>query len=258
MCTSLADLIHIAYDQNAINRPVNSSMSDLLQPMKGGPSWIYSERYTVEAKADGAPNRRTVMGPMLQALLEERFHLRVHQDTEQIGEYALTLAKGGPKLQRLKEGGCAPLSTSNGGGPTNQGPRCATVHSGRSGTNRTLDVVGMSVAGFSGVLRNFVDRPILDKTGLAGLYVFHLEYAPDEFAKGIYSGDDSPSGRCAVVSGDEAQSEHKGWLSAAPSDPSSGQSIFGALQQQLGLKLEPTKGPHGFLVIDQVKGLSEN
>jgi uncharacterized protein (TIGR03435 family) len=216
-------------------------MSDILRPMKGGPSWIYNERYTIEAKAEGTPNRRTMMGPMLQALLEDRFHLKVHQETEEAAVYALTVAKSGPKLQRLEEGGCTPIAA--GPTPGQNKPRCGTVHSGRSGTNRTFDVVGLSVAGFSGLLRGFLDRPVIDKTELTGLFNFHLEFAPDEFTKGIFfSSDDSTS------SG----------VSATPSDQSLGQSIFGALQQQLGLKLEQAKGPHGFLVIDHVGGLSEN
>jgi uncharacterized protein (TIGR03435 family) len=243
-CATLADLIHIAYDQNADKRPVNASMSDLAQPMKGGPSWINSERYDIDAKAGGALNRRTMLGPMLQALLEERFQLKVHVETEEVNVYELTVAKGGIKLQRLEEGGCIPIGSPKvasqpSGSPK---PRCGAVHYGKSGTNKTLDVIGMSVSGFSGLLRNFLDRPIIDKTGIAGLFTFHLEYVPDEFTSGLYSGADNPDGAPAGTT----------------STPPTGPSILGALQQQLGLKLEKTKGPHGFLVIDHVEKPSEN
>ena len=244
-CASLADLIHIAYDQNADNRPVNSSMSDIVQPMKGGPSWIYSERYDIEAKAESDPSRKTMMGPMLQLLLEGRFQLKVHRETEEIGVYALTVAKGGPKLQRLEEGACTPIGSSPDATTSpaaNPKPRCGAVRSGKNGTNKTLDVVGMTVGGFAGLLRNFLDRPILDRTGITGTYHFHLEYAPDEFRNGIYSGDDSPDGAARGIT----------------PNPAGGLSIFGALQQQLGLKLEQAKGPHGLLVIDKVERPSEN
>jgi uncharacterized protein (TIGR03435 family) len=240
-CVNLADLIHVAYDQNADNRPINSSLSDILQPIKGGPAWIYSERYDVEAKAEGAPSKRTMMGPMLQALLEDRFQLKVHQETEEIPVYALTVAKGGAKLRPLEEGACTPIDSSTRATPPAQGqtPRCGTVRSGKNGTSKTLDVIGMSIGGFSKLLRNFLDRPIVDKTGIAGTFNFHLEYAPDELTpNGLFSGDDNPT--------------------VASANLPAGPSILAAIQQQLGLKLEQTKGPHGFLVIDHVEKPSEN
>jgi uncharacterized protein (TIGR03435 family) len=112
------------------------------------------------------------------------------------------------------------------------------VEAGSHGTNKIIDITGMSVAGLAGMLIN-VDRPVIDQTGIKGLFNFHLEYAPDEFTRG-------------------------GLLDASPDDPTAapdaavGQSVFGALQQQLGLKLEQGKGPHGFLVIDHVEQWSEN
>jgi len=167
---------------------------------------------------------------MLQKLLEERFQLKVHQETEEITVYALTLAKGGPRLLRIEEGGCTPINTATGVTPPTPGqrPRCGTVHSGKNGTNKTLDVFGMSLGGFSKVLRNFLDRPIVDKTGVTGTFDFHLEYAPDELTpRGLFSGDNSPTVDPSALT---------------PNLPA-GPSIFAAMRQQLGLQLEQAKGP---------------
>jgi len=68
-------------------------------PVEGGPDWIRSEYYTIDAKAEGTPSVEMMQGPMLQAVLEDRFHLKVRRDTRPVPAYELTVAKGGPKLR---------------------------------------------------------------------------------------------------------------------------------------------------------------
>jgi hypothetical protein len=79
----------------------------LTTPIEGGPPWIDSERYMIEAKAEGPVNRRVMQGPLLQAILENRFQLKTHRVSREAPIYVLTVAKGGPKLKRFQEGSCS-------------------------------------------------------------------------------------------------------------------------------------------------------
>jgi uncharacterized protein (TIGR03435 family) len=180
-------------------------------------------------------------GPMLRALLEDRFKLRVHREPKEVPVYFLTLAKNGPKLEAIKEGSCvpidanhipAPIATPGQPLPNYCGPRFQL-----RGLTATLTSQGVTMEQFSGVpLSRMVGRPVIDKTGLAsGRYDFQIdfEYAPR-------SGPSSDPG--------------------APEPPAASEapSIFEVLQAKLGLKLEPGKGPGETLVIDHVERPTEN
>jgi hypothetical protein len=71
-----------------------------------GPSWMNSDLYQIDAKAEGTPNRATMLGPMLQMLLEDRFRMKFHIEAKEASVYVLTVGKGGPELQAAEEGGC--------------------------------------------------------------------------------------------------------------------------------------------------------
>jgi uncharacterized protein (TIGR03435 family) len=111
----------------------------------------------------------------------------------------------------------------------------------RNGSNVTWDVRGASFLNFSTFFGIVLDRPVIDKTGITGMFDFHLEFAPDETTAGVAS-------PFAPVGGPQG----------GPSDPAGGPSIFTALQNQLGLKLESAKASGEFLVIDHVERPSEN
>jgi uncharacterized protein (TIGR03435 family) len=81
-------------------------------PIERLPSWADSERYTIEAKAEGSPGAGIMRGPMLQALLEERFALKIRPETQEGRVYLITVAKGGPKLPPF-QGGCTPISLAH-------------------------------------------------------------------------------------------------------------------------------------------------
>jgi uncharacterized protein (TIGR03435 family) len=99
-CQTLMRLIQGAYVFFAHGR-MNIGLS---VPITGGPGWVNSDLYQIDAKA-GAPQSHGIMnGPMLQALLEDRFKLKIHREISEGPVYALTVAKGGPKLLPLKEG----------------------------------------------------------------------------------------------------------------------------------------------------------
>jgi uncharacterized protein (TIGR03435 family) len=191
-----------------------------------GPAWIDSERYRINAKADGPASPAMMRGPMMQALLEDRFHVKVHHESREVPVYALTVAKSGLKAPRTPEGGCTPrglTQISAGPGPSEK-HTCGTV-GGRGNSRRsTIEDFGVSMSQVAQQLGGRAGRPVIDETGVAGMFDFHMEFAVE---------------------------------GAAPSDEPGPPSFFTALGE-LGLKLEPAKGPVEFLVIDRVERPSEN
>jgi uncharacterized protein (TIGR03435 family) len=216
--------------------------------LSGGPSWIDSERYDVQAKADGNTTVGFAQGaPIVQALLEDRFHLKAHRETHEGAVYFLTVAKSGLKMRQSKEGSCRNLDLNHMPPPTapvDAGPKitnCGT-NSGPNGRGR-MNITGITIADVPGSpfqsltsrLAQLIGRTVIDKTGLSGNFELHLEWTPD-----------APPAAAGAVSDNPA-----------PTD-SSGPSIFTAMQEQLGLKLESGRGPVETLVIDSVERPSEN
>jgi uncharacterized protein (TIGR03435 family) len=233
-CSSVRDLITMAYRDYADGRtPVGLRLGSSVNPITGGPAWISSAFYEINAKPEGSPSPGMMRGPMLQGLLEDRFKLRIRREVKDAPVYGLNVAKGGFKLKPLADGGCVPRNDT---GTTSQASgqrRCGgtNINFGRAGG--TLELTGVSLAEFSRDIQNFVDRPVLDKTGIIGLFDFRLEFASDENTPGLAPGNPA-------------------------AESSSRPSLFTALQEQLGLKLEAAKGPNEFLVIDSIERPSEN
>jgi uncharacterized protein (TIGR03435 family) len=134
----------------------------------GGPPWLESDRYDIEAKT-GRPEKISPdqMPQLMQDLLIDRFHLKFHRETREIPVYALTVAKGGPKLKPSSEGEAAGMNTHP-GSKTSQAVA----------TGMTMDLLAKYVG-------NRVGRIVLDKTGLSSAYDFTLEWAPDSAADAI-------------------------------------------------------------------------
>ena len=168
---------------------------------------------------------------MLRRLLEERYGLKIRSEIKEVPVYALTVAKGGFKLQPLKEGSCAPIGDLADLEP-GQKP-CGMPMTGMRGPTMNTEILG-SFRDFCKVMGATLGRPVIDRTGIAGMFDFHLDFAVDENIGGV-----SHSGNAA-------------------SDDSPSPSIFTAIQEQLGLKLESTKGPGESLVIDHIERPSEN
>jgi uncharacterized protein (TIGR03435 family) len=215
-------------------------------PVVGGPAWIDSERYMIEAKAEGVTDREIMQGPMLQVILENRFRLKVHREERETPIYALTVAKGGPKLKRFQEGSCslAVMEINGLEGPPQfpQLPpgqkRCAWgggVFGGDAVLLTRIHAEGATVDQLARILLR-EDKPVIDRTGLTGKFDIRLEYAMSEERRQ----------RLAQVTGRP--------LSDMPTSP----SIFTALQEQLGLKLESAKAPVEHLVVDRVERPSPN
>jgi len=213
-----------------------------------GPAWIQSEGYDIEAKADGKASRAQIL-LMLRSLLEDRFQLKLHRETKELPVYALTVAKGGLKLQPPKEGGCIPVDPngtlpppSNAPGQRAPGFPCGRV--GVHGEQLGVRMEGGKVAmpEFTRMLSMVLGRPVIDRTGFAETFDLRLDFTPDEAAGGL------------------PRSAGAGDPESPPSaaDPGSPPTIFAAIQEQLGLKLESVKGAVEVLVIDHVERPSQN
>jgi uncharacterized protein (TIGR03435 family) len=191
------------------------------QAITGGPEWVDSDRWEVLAKTPGdvRPNLTEQMA-MLRQLLSERFKLGFHREPKELSIYALNIAKGGPKL---RESTVSPDAT-----PEGPPPLVFVL----SPTVVRLPARYATVAEFASVLqRSPLDRPVVDRTGLSGRYDFDLEFAPDE----------------------------RLWGGILPAPENSDKpDLFKAVQEQLGLRLEATRGPVDALIIDRIERPTEN
>ena len=208
----------------------------------GGPGWVSNDRWDIEARPEEGsippqayppdPTKPNPTALRLQSLLEERFQMKLHRETREQPIYELSIAKGGPKIKlnddqtpyRPPEKGAPPPP------PVQRGQM--SRYSMRIGRG-SLEAVAMDVSNIVQTLANQLGRPVVDKTGLKGLYDVKLTWTPDPAVQGP-GGPDAP-----------------------PADPS-GPSIFTAIQEQLGLKLDAAKGPVEMIVIDSLQKPSEN
>jgi uncharacterized protein (TIGR03435 family) len=198
-----------------------------------GPSWINSDRYDITAKAD-SDLTFDQMRPLLGTLLEDRFKLSHHRETKEASVYELAPAKGGLKLAGPKEGSCVTPNLKNPAPPRPGELFCGGLRMGKG----RIAGAGISMTALSGVLSDVLGRQVIDKTGFKGTFDVRLEFAPDE------------SIADAIVGGRLGQ--------GVPSGDSPTPSIFTALQEQLGVRLETAKGPVETFVIDHVERPGEN
>jgi len=184
----------------------------------GGPKWLDTDKYTIVAVPPLGPPAAGLPAPTqavnneqttrrVQALLEDRFQLKVHRETREMPLYELVVAKGGSKLREVPQ--------------AEPGQFKLKLGAGRIIAN------GAKIGVLLNLFMNNLERSVVDKTGLTGYYAIDLTYAPDESMPRDGPSLDRPS-------------------------------LFTALQEQLGLKLESRKGPVEVLVIDNVARPSEN
>ena len=203
---TLKQLIAFAYD-------VRSNQ------ISGGPKWLDSDKFSIDAKRDGASlipmTARPQMRVMLQSLLEDRFQLVLRRETKENPVHELVVAKGGPKIKQT--------------GDTEQHSQVRIGPASLSGTAAPLSAL-------VDLLSQRLGRSVIDKTGLTGAYDFMLEWVPD--GSELRSSGDAPG--------------------TPPPAASDGPSIFTALQEQLGLKLESAKGSVAMLAIERAEKPAEN
>ena len=206
----------------------------------GGPDWVKSKTYDINAKEDESQvaelkklppeQRQSQVRLMLQSLLIDRFKLQVSRQEKELPIYALVVTKNGAKLSPA-----APPAAVEG----IQAQPSQRRH-GISTTNGKMTATGISMAFFADNLtrqREAGGRLVVDKTGLSGEYDFSLNWTPESF----------------LDSSNEIESP-----GSRGSADTNGTSLFTALKEQLGLKLEPQKGAVEILVIDHVEPPSAN
>src|SRR5688572_20533367 len=222
----------------AVNTPLRLLIADAYigaQPgaidrIVGGPEWVQSARYDINAKAS-RDFRPTPPGPpaemllMIRALLEDRFKLKVHREPREIPAYELVVVRPGAAGLRKSDVDCDALFAAGQVTRPEPGirPRCG-VTNGPVGPDGGIGLIAgaFSMSQLAQFLQR-VGRPVIDQTGLTGRYDFDLAFAP----LGASPAD-------------------------APSDPAR-PTIFIALEEQLGLKLQFTKAPLDVIVIDSIE-----
>ena len=216
------------------------------QQLEGGPSWIDTDRFDITAQAEGSISPTPPGGPpgpaqlMMQRLLAERFGLVVRTESRELPVYALTIARRdgqlGPRIKPVDRD-CLALMTQAPGGVPVQAPR---LPDGRPGCGVTRDGTGRVLAGGTtmtmlamSMLTAPAGRIVVDRTGLKGAFDFDFEYAPEPAP-----GAAPPPGAVTAVT------DRPG--------------LFTALEEQLGLKLQPARAPIDVTVIDRVTLPTEN
>src|ERR1039457_2337266 len=211
----------------------NTNVDDLISFAYGvhakqivdGPAWFLADKFDVEGvpDAEGKPNRQQLM-LMVQKLLADRFKLVVHHDERELAVYALTVGKNGPKLTKSS----AP-------------PNVHSVYDfPRLGAIAAMKVMNMTMAAFvSAMQRTVLDKPVVDQTSLTDQYDFTLTWTPDDsqFIQFRGTGVTMPIGT---------------------DDPNAPPGLYTAIQEQLGLKLEPVKAPVDVFVVDRAEKPSAN
>jgi len=207
----------------------------------GLPDWAKTENFAVLARLSevqmakfaklGKDEKEQRMEAMLQALLADRFNMKVHRELRQVPDYELVIAKDGPKLKQ----GVDP------NGPKDKDGNPTTVMAMRGpGNFQAREFTMKQLAGFLGEPFVGTGRIVKDKTGLPGKYSFTLNFAMQGNTTG-------PPGGAAPVA-----------PAAPPAADDSQPSIFTALQEQLGLKLQPGTGTIDLVVIDHVERPAAN
>lgn len=189
-----------------------------------GPDWISNEKFDITAKAEKAASARQKL-LMLQALLAERFQLKLHEETKEASVYALVIDRKGLKMKPSKDqtlfAGDYPDGSPDGRPLSGAGP-------GDLGPGKLVGE-SMPMTVLLNLLAGPLDRPVLNQTGLTGRYHVDLHYIPG-------------SGQAPPADGDRE----------LPKDDSAA-TLFTAMQEQLGLRLVATKGPVKMLIIDHIE-----
>jgi len=191
--------------------------------VSGAPAWTDSERYDIIAKADNNASFNEAMF-MLQGLLADRFKLQYHRTEKETSVFALLPARGGPSVTATKPGSCVPPNYDKKAQGAPQGDLKFCGWRVRGGE---IEGTGVSMSEFADTLSAQMDRPVIDRTGIRGNVDVHLAWTPD--------------GDTADTNGDPI-----------------GPSLFTAIEQQMGLRLESSKGLVKMLVIDHIDRPSEN
>ena len=230
-CQTIETLIREAYVVFAGGGAANPAGYDV--PLVDAPGWVRSNGYLVAAVAQGEPARTVMRGPMLQTLLEDRLKLRIRRETRERPVYALTAAARPLRFSRVDESKCVARDTSRSPvrgavDPDTQKPFCQTIIRGAGSITGSMTIQELADA-----LGSYVDRPVINQTGLPGIFDIAVRFAADRRDPRVPA--DGPA-----------------------ADPNGAVSIFTAVQEQLGLRLEPSRGLATVLVVEHIEPPSPN
>jgi uncharacterized protein (TIGR03435 family) len=221
----------------------------------GGPGWVETERFDIDAKAEegAVPPSKAPFDPsqidptslMVQSLLEDRFQLKLHRETREQPVYTLSIGKDGPKFKAVDPEQSGPPPAPVAGVGPGRVPPPSAMGVGNMGTSVSNGAGAMSahavpMARFIAFLSSQLGRPVIDNTNMQGVFDFHVEWTRDT---NVSISPTAPSGAAPLP---------------PPPDAPSGPSMFTAVQEQLGLKLDSGKGPVEVIVIDSVQKPSDN
>jgi uncharacterized protein (TIGR03435 family) len=231
------------------NMPVRDIVRFIYQVQEfqidGVPGWAANERYDIVAKAPGdeppvRPGAPDPMIQMLRRLVEERFRIVSHRETRELPIYALVVARPGSLGRDLHPSTTDCLALANRAAEAARAGAAAPSFNGPDGSPLCGTRVGPGVVAAGGIgmpqfaitLSRLVDRAVVDRTGVTGAFDLQVRYTPD--ASQLPPGNAPPG-------------------SPPPAFDANGPSLFTALQEQLGLKLESTRGPVEVVVIDRLE-----
>ena len=200
----------------------------------GGPDWLGTARFDVVAKAEAGNPSQEELQLMLRSLLADRFKLVVRPDRSEMPTYSLVQARADGKTGaqlRKSDANCGPASAPPAPG---QFPPCGSMVGFGS-----LKARGSTMPALATGLSTFAGRIVVDRTGLAGGYDVDLNWTPDQIPRPAGGGDQPVQVNGVTV------------------DPN-GPSLFTALQEQLGLKLESARGPVDVLVVERAEKPAED
>ena len=277
-CMTLATLIRTAYGYGPaqldflnvggrgrgmnFNNVYGLGVEDGLR-VRGGPDWVRSDRYSIDAVAEDAADAAAMSGPMLRQLLEQRFSLKAHVETEQIPAVSLVIAPGGLKIKPVAEGSCErqppippgqPIRTTADGVFVGDPPvllfKPATVEEvrhgakpacgvrmQRNGPNAVMVAGEATLEGIGRALVGGLGKPqVFDRTGNTAKFNLVLEYLGDPTSP-MFSGPITAN---------------------APATPVQPAPDANVVLEQLGLRLEPAKAPRDYIMIDSVQRPTAN
>ena len=208
----------------------------------GAPSWVKSNRFDIEAKVSpqDAPKLDKLDGEnrlaMLIPLLAERFNLKYHHETRELPMYALVVAKGGPKLTVSK---AEPAPTPDDLGKIGSRPKGIDKRGWMRMMPGHIESQDTTIPMLTHALSPPLGHSVVDKTGLTGRYDYTLQWTPENVPPSMPGAEGGPE-------------------SADAENDAVAASLFTAIQEQLGLKLESQKGPVDVIVVDHIDRPSPN
>lgn len=234
----------------------------------GAPDWFNNDRFEISAKMESSvadalakmsqDDRTQARQKMLQALLADRFKLTIHRETKELPAYTLTIGKNGTKLVEAPPAdpasaaaagsGGAGMAVAGRGGSGGQGPGRGGMQVSGSAQGLTVISGAVPMVAFVRMLSQFLHGPVIDSTRLKGSYEIKMNFMPDDFGGRGGPGFGGPPPGSAPTG-------------AAPPDPSAEPAfptLQVAVQEQLGLKLDKSKGPVEIIVIERVEKASDN